>query len=43
MDLVEVNPLYDPGELAALHGARLVLDAVGAVFDNRHRSLGSLR
>ena len=41
MDLVEVNPLYDPGELAALHGARLVLDAVGAVFENRHRSLGS--
>ncbi len=26
MDLVEVNPLYDPGQLAALHGARLILD-----------------
>jgi len=35
MDLVEVNPLYDPGELAALHGARLILDLVGAVFERR--------
>ena len=33
MDLVEVNPLYDPGHLAALHGARLILDTVGAVFE----------
>jgi agmatinase len=33
MDLVEVNPLYDPGQLAALHGARLILDTVGAVFE----------
>lgn len=38
MDLVEVNPLYDPGQLAALHGARLVLDTVGAVFEERRRS-----
>jgi agmatinase len=38
MDLVEVNPLYDPGQLAALHGARLILDAVGAVFEARRRS-----
>ncbi len=35
MDLVEVNPLYDPGQLAALHGARLIMDLVGAVFDRR--------
>jgi agmatinase len=35
MDLVEVNPLYDPGQLAALHGARLILDLVGAVFESR--------
>jgi agmatinase len=35
MDLVEVNPLYDPGQLAALHGARLILDLVGAVFEQR--------
>ena len=35
MDLVEVNPLYDPGQLAALHGARLILDTVGAVFERR--------
>ena len=32
MDLVEVNPLYDPGQLAALHAVRLILDTVGAVF-----------
>jgi agmatinase len=35
LDLVEVNPLYDPGQLAALHGARLILDLVGAVFESR--------
>ena len=35
MDLVEVNPLYDPGELAALHGARLALDLVGAAMRSR--------
>jgi len=35
MDLVEVNPLYDPGQLAALHGVRLILDLVGAVFESR--------
>jgi agmatinase len=38
MDLVEVNPLYDPGQLAALHGARLILDTVGAVFERRRSS-----
>jgi agmatinase len=38
MDLVEVNPLYDPGQLAALHGARLILDTVGAVFERRRRA-----
>ena len=35
MDLVEVSPRYDPGELAALHGVRLIIDAVGAVFEKR--------
>ncbi|HJW76145.1 MAG TPA: arginase family protein [Thermoleophilia bacterium] len=36
MDLVEVNPLYDgPGQLTALHGAKLIIDAVGAAFANR--------
>lgn len=35
MDLVEVSPRYDPGELAALHGVRLILDLVGAVFEKR--------
>ena len=37
MDLVEVSPRYDPGELAALHGVRLILDTVGAVFEKRRR------
>jgi agmatinase len=35
MDLVEVNPLYDPAQLAALHGARLILDLVGAAMRSR--------
>jgi agmatinase len=36
MDLVEVNPLYDgPGQLTALHGAKLIIDAVGAAFADR--------
>jgi len=36
MDLVEVAPMYDgPGQLTALHGARLILDTVGAVFRRR--------
>jgi agmatinase len=37
MDLVEVSPRYDPGELAALHGVRLILDAVGAVYEKRRQ------
>ncbi len=37
MDLVEVCPRYDPGELAALHGVRLILDTVGTVFEKRRR------
>jgi len=36
MDLVEVAPQYDgPGQLTALHGARLILDTVGAAFRRR--------
>jgi arginase family enzyme len=36
MDLVEVAPQYDgPAQLTALHGARLILDAVGAAFRRR--------
>lgn len=36
MDLVEVAPQYDgPAQLTALHGARLILDTVGAVFRRR--------
>ena len=36
LDLVEVSPQYDgPGQLTALHGARLILDTVGAVFRRR--------
>ena len=36
MDLVEVAPQYDgPAQLTAIHGARLILDTVGAVFRRR--------
>ena len=36
MDLVEVAPMYDgPGQVTSLHGARLILDTVGAVFRSR--------
>jgi agmatinase len=36
MDLVEVAPQYDgPGQVTALHGARLIFDTVGAVFRRR--------
>ena len=35
MDLVEVDPLYDPAQLTALHGVRLALDTVGAAFAPR--------
>ena len=36
MDLVEVAPQYDgPGQITALHGVRLILDTVGAVFRRR--------
>jgi agmatinase len=39
MDLVEVAPQYDgPGQLTAMHGARLILDTVGAVFRRRAES-----
>ena len=40
MDLVEVAPQYDgPGQLTAMHGARLIIDTVGAVF-RRRQELG---
>ena len=33
---VEVAPQYDgPGQLTALHGARLIIDTVGAAFRRR--------
>jgi agmatinase len=32
MDMVEVNPLFDPAQLAALHAVRLILDTIGATF-----------
>lgn len=32
IDLVEVNPLYDPSASTAIHGCRLLLDAIGAVL-----------
>ena len=35
-DVVEVAPPYDgPGQVTSLHGARLILDTVGAVFRRR--------
>jgi agmatinase len=38
MDMVEVAPVYDsPAQLTALHAARLIIDAVGAVFQRRAR------
>jgi agmatinase len=41
MDMVEVAPQYDsPGQLTALHAARLVLDTTGAVFARRARAAG---
>jgi len=35
MDMVEVNPLYDPMEITALHAVRLIFDTVGAAFCER--------
>jgi agmatinase len=43
MDLVEVAPQYDgPGQTTALHGARLILDTVGAVFRRRAHQDGGV-
>ena len=33
LDLVEVNPQYDHGEITAVLAARLLIDAMGAVWD----------
>ena len=35
IDLVEVNPLYDHGEITAILACRLLLDLMGAVWDAR--------
>ena len=35
VDLVEVNPSYDHGEITAVLAARLLIDAMGAVWDAR--------
>ena len=32
LDMVEVNPLYDPMEITALHAVRLIFDTVGAAL-----------
>jgi agmatinase len=32
MDMVEVNPLFDPAQLTALHAVRLCLDTIGAAL-----------
>jgi agmatinase len=34
-DVVEVNPQYDHGEITAILAARLILDAMGAIWDTR--------
>jgi len=39
--MVEVNPLFDPTEVTALHAVRLLLDGVGAAL-SRDRSAPSL-
>jgi agmatinase len=38
MDVVEVDPLYDPAQLAALHAVRLALDTLGAALAPRSDS-----
>jgi agmatinase len=35
MDVVEVDPLYDPAQLTAVHAVRLALDTLGAAFAPR--------
>jgi agmatinase len=35
LDVVEVNPQYDHGEITAILAARLILDAMGAVWEAR--------
>ena len=35
MDMVEVNPLYDPMEITALHAVRLIFDGVGAALHDK--------
>lgn len=35
LDLVEVNPQYDHGEITAILAARLILDAMGAIWETR--------
>ena len=32
MDLVEVDPLFDPSQITALHAVRLIIDFVGAAL-----------
>jgi agmatinase len=32
LDMVEVNPLYDPAQVTAMHAVRLILDTVGAAL-----------
>ena len=38
MDVVEVDPLYDPAQLTALHAVRLALDTLGAALAPRSDS-----
>ena len=34
-DLVEVNPLYDPAGITAQVAARLIIDFLGVIMDNK--------
>ena len=40
MDMVEVNPPYDPMEITALHAVRLIFDTVGAASARSSRRRG---
>jgi len=39
MDVVEVDPLYDPSQLTALHAVRLILDTIGAALPSTRFTL----
>lgn len=40
MDVVEVDPLFDPAQLTALHAVRLILDTIGAALPSTRFAVG---